>query len=334
MSTTTVRNISAQQKPLQTGFTAATTSQEIMKGVDLNGKIAIVTGGYSGIGLETVRSLAKAGAKVIVPVRSTISEEIFSEYAGNVEVASMDLLNPASIDSFSAQFLASGRPLHLLINNAGIMANPLYRDARGFESQFATNHLGHYQLTIRLWDALKKANGARVVNLSSLGHRFSDIIYSDPNFETTPYDKWRAYGQSKTANILFSLYLDKAGKELDIRSYAVHPGRIIDTNLKKYMSQEELIRMGALDADGNINKNNGSFYKTIEQGAATTLFCATSQLLNNIGGVYCEDNDVSAVVDETADIIKMTNGVLPYAVDFNNAEKLWDLSYELTGVTL
>lgn len=326
------KNISAFQKPISTGFNFYTTSDEVMKGVDLKGKIVIVTGGYSGIGLETVKQLHKAGALVIVPTRNVAAtEELFKEYTTRLEIVFMDLLQPNSIDVFTDNFLASGRPLHFLINNAGIMAAPLRRDARGYEFQFATNHLGHFQLTIGLWDALKKAGGARVINVSSLGHRYSDINYHDPNFERTPYDKWKAYGQSKTANILFSVHLDKLGKKYGIRAYSLHPGRIIETNLKKYMSEEDLKSVKAVDTD----TQKAVKMKTIEQGASTTLFCVTSPLLNNIGGIHCEDNNIAEVIsDEIVDVSKMSSGVLPYAVDMDNAAALWNLSYKLTGLTL
>jgi NAD(P)-dependent dehydrogenase (short-subunit alcohol dehydrogenase family) len=327
--------ISADQRSLHTGFGFNTTSSDVMQGVELDGIVAIVTGGYSGIGLETVHTLHRAGATVVVPTRNiTVARELFKDYNTRLEIEYMDLMDPASIDAFAKRFLLSGRPLHLLINNAGIMASPLSRDQRGYESQFATNHLGHFQLTLRLWNALKAAKGSRVVNVSSMGHRFSNINFSDPNFEATPYDKWKAYGQSKTANILFSVYLDHLGRSLGIRSYAVHPGRILDTNLKKYLPEEDLKSMGVLDATGKLSEKSPVTMKTIPQGASTTLFCATSKLLDNIGGVYCEDVDVAEVFNENADISKMTRGVLPYAVDQYNAKLLWDLSSVLTGVSL
>jgi NAD(P)-dependent dehydrogenase (short-subunit alcohol dehydrogenase family) len=239
----------------------------------------------------------------------------------------MDLMQPETIDAFTDWFLASGRPLNILINNAGIMATPLRRDERGFESQFATNHLGHFQLTSGLWKALKLAGTARVVNVSSLGHRYSDIIYEDPNFEHIPYDRWKAYGQSKTANILFSVQLDALGKEHGIRSYALHPGRIVDTNLKKYLTKEDLIKFNVLNEDGT--RKDDPNMKTIEQGASTTIFCATSPSLANTGGVYCEDDHIAEVLGEDVDASKITHGVLPYAVDKTNAQKLWGLSADL-----
>lgn len=326
------QNISGLQKPINTGFDFYSTSEEVMTGVSLNGKTAIVTGGYSGIGVETVKQLHKAGATVIVPSRNVDStRELFKGYTKRLEIFYMDLLQPESIDAFAKHFIESGRPLHFLINNAGIMAAPLRRDARGYESQFATNHLGHYQLTNRLWEALKKSQGARVVTVSSLGHRYSDINYNDPNFEKRPYDKWAAYGQSKTANILFSVHLNELGKSHQIRSFSLHPGRIIETNLKKFMSQEDLESVNAIDTE----KSKSVRMKTIEQGAATTLFCVSNPLLDNIGGVYCEDGNIAEInYNKGIDIPKMAKGVLPYAVDKNNAALLWELSHKLTGITI
>src|SRR5690606_35409374 len=216
----------ALQKPIGSGFNAKSTSEEVIKGIDLKGKIAIVTGGNSGIGLETVKTLANAGAVVIVPARD--SEKAKSNLQGipNVEIEEMDLVNPTSIDAFAEKFLASGRPLHLLINNAGIMWVPLRKDSRGVESQLAVNYLAQFQLTARLFSALKKANGARVINVSSLGHQFAPFDFDDPNFEHREYETLQAYGQSKTASNLFVAELDQRCKNLNIRAYSLHPGSI------------------------------------------------------------------------------------------------------------
>jgi NAD(P)-dependent dehydrogenase (short-subunit alcohol dehydrogenase family) len=323
------------QQPIATGFDAFTTSGEIMQGINLAGINAIVTGGYSGIGLETVRQLHQAGATVIVPARNLLTtREIFKDFSDRLEIAYMDLLQPETISRFADRFISSGRPLHLLINNAGVMASPLSRDSRGYESQFSTNHLGHFQLTIEVWEALKRAEGARVISVSSLGHRFSDILYDNPNFYHVEYDKWKAYGQSKTANILFSVQLDELGKNQAIRAYSLHPGRITDTNLKKYLSNEDLQKAGIMDERGRSIVNPELDLKTVEQGAATTLFFATNHCLDNIGGVYGEDCNIAEIADSGTDISTMKKGVLPYAIDITNAGRLWRLSEELTGTVL
>ena len=197
--------MTASQKPIGSGFDAASTASDVINGTDLSNRVAIVTGGYSGVGLETTRALFSAGAEVIVPARDRAKAVSALERLDDVEIEGMDLLDPTSIDAFAERFLASGRPLHILVNNAGIMACPLARDARGYESQFATNHLGHFQLVARLWPALRQANGARVVSVSSWGRRHSPVVFEDPNFTRRDYDRWSAYGQSKTANILFAL---------------------------------------------------------------------------------------------------------------------------------
>jgi NAD(P)-dependent dehydrogenase (short-subunit alcohol dehydrogenase family) len=240
-----------------------------------------------------------------------------------VELDVLGLSDPASIDTFAARVTASGRPLHMLVNNAGIMASPLARDARGFESQLATNHIGHFQLTVRLWPALERAHGARVVSLSSRGHRRAGIDFDDPHFERRPYDKWIAYGQSKTANVLFAVALDVRGEPHRVRAFSVHPGAII-TELMRWMTEEE--RRAAL-----ARINAVSPLKNTEQGAATSVWCATSTHLEGMGGVYCEDVDIADAVP--ADFPE-ERGVRPWAIDPDLAERLWKLSEEWTGVTL
>jgi len=189
----------SKQAPIHSGYGEQTTAREAVGNRDLSGAIAIVTGGHAGIGIETTRALSDAGATVIVGARTLAAARAALAGIGRTEVDALDLFDPASIDRFAARFVASGRPLHMLVNNAGIMATPLVRDSRGFESQLATNHIGHFQLTARLWPALRKANGARVVSLSSRGHSRAGIDFEDPQFERRAYDKWKAYGQSKTA---------------------------------------------------------------------------------------------------------------------------------------
>ncbi|MGN7820155.1 SDR family NAD(P)-dependent oxidoreductase [Chitinophaga sp. 22536] len=310
------------QNPLDSGFNAKSTTNEVIRGIDLKGKIAIVTGGNTGIGLETTKTLAAAGATVIVPARDTEKARKNLQGIANVEVAAMDLIQPDTVDAFAAAFLASGRPLHLLINNAGIMWVPLRRDGRGFESQLVTNYLSLFQLTARLWPALQKAGGARVVNLSSGGHQFGDFDFDDPNFLHREYETLLGYGQSKTAVNLFSLEMDNRAKASKVRVYAVNPGSIGGTELGREAPLELFQKMGFCDAEGNLLPEVAASLKTIPQGAATTVWCATSPLLNNIGGVYCEDGDVAALAN-----------VKSYSLDEANAKRLWTLSEEMTGIT-
>ncbi|HEY0235433.1 MAG TPA: oxidoreductase [Afipia sp.] len=317
------------QAPINSGFGAATTASEIIQGRDLSGKIAVVTGGYAGIGLETTKALLSAGAQVVVPARDHDKAAKALQNLKGVELLPLDLIDPASVDSFAGRFLAAHSTLHLLINNAGIMASPLTRDARGYESQFATNHLGHFQLTARLWPALKKANGARVVELSSRGHMRGAVDFDDPNFERRAYDRWEAYGQSKTANSLFAVALDKRGVAHGVRAFAVHPGGII-TELTKYMSQEEIQATGHVDKDGKPIIDPSRGMKSPQQGAATSIWCATSPQLDGKGGIYCENCDIAVPISNDAN---GSSGVKPWATDPALAERLWTLSEKLTGVT-
>jgi NAD(P)-dependent dehydrogenase (short-subunit alcohol dehydrogenase family) len=319
----------ALQQPVGSGYNAKSTTTEVIKGVDLSGKIAIVTGGNTGIGLETTRTLAAAGATVIVPARDIEKAKRNLEGISNVELEVMDLMSPDSIDAFAKKFIASGRPLHLLINNAGIMWVPLRRDNRGIESQLATNYLAQFQLTARLWPALKKANGARVVNVSSHGHQFAPFNFDDPNFTNREYETLQGYGQSKTAVNLFSVELDNRAQSSNVRVYSVHPGSIAGTELGREASLELFQKMGFLDADGNLLPEIAASLKTIPQGAATTVWCATTPKLNMIGGVYCEDAEVAELASDTI----MSAGVKSYSLDEVSARRLWTLSEELTGIS-
>jgi NAD(P)-dependent dehydrogenase (short-subunit alcohol dehydrogenase family) len=210
-----------EQKPLISGFGPKTTAEEVLAGRDLRGKVAIVTGGHAGLGLETTRVLSNAGATVVIGSRDPKKAQMAIARMKNVEVSQLDLVSPSSLDRFANDFLNSNRALDLLINNAGISGTPLTRDDRGYEIQFATNHLGHFQLTVRLWDALKKSRSAHVVALSSIGHNVAGVDFSDPNFIDRLYDKWIAYGQSKSATSLFAVELDKRGQQHGIRAFAV-----------------------------------------------------------------------------------------------------------------
>ena len=304
------------QRPIHSGFGAQTTAREALGDRRLDGTVAIVTGGYAGVGLETTRTLVAAGAHVVVPARDAGKARAALAGLDRVELDTMDLTDPASIDAFAARFAASGRPLHVLINNAGIMAVPLSRDARGFEAHLATNHIGHFQLTRRLWPALERARGARVVALSSRGHAYGRFDFDDPHFLHRPYDKMVAYGQSKTANVLFAVALDARGRASNVRAFAVHPGAILDTDLGRHFTPAEA--QAAIDRATRV----GGF-KTVEQGAATSIWCATSAALAGMGGVYCEDADVAVAVP--ADYPE-PRGVRPWAIDPDAAERLWQLS--------
>lgn len=324
------------QSPLPSGFGAATTAAEAIAGIDLTGKHTIVTGGYAGLGLETARTLRDAGARVIVPARDMAKARKALEGEADIDVLPMDLADPASIDAFAQQVLDRGEALHLLINNAGVMACPLERDGRGYERQFATNHLGHYQLTVRLWPALRRAKGARVISVSSRGHRYSPVVFDDPHFERRAYDPWLSYGQSKTANILFAIGVDKRGKSDGIRSFSLHPGAIV-TDLARYMSVDDMRKFGAIDDEGKPVVDLNAGMKSVPQGAATSVWAATSPMLNGKGGEYLEDCDIAPILDdatvEAADL-RHLHGVRPYAIDPDAADALWELSELQTGVRL
>ncbi len=321
------------QKPIGSGHTAHTTSLDIIRGHNLTGRLAIVTGGYAGLGLEAARTLAEAGARVIVPARAVDrARQAIAEIGGGIEVRRMDLTDPASIDAFARGVVQSGLALDILINSAGIMASPtLERDARGNELQFSTNHLGHFQLTHRLWPALRRAKGARVVSVSSLGHHLSDIDWGDINFERRPYDGWVAYGQSKTANVLFSVELDRRGRDEGIRGFSLHPGGIV-TGLARHIPVEQLKQAGNIDQDGEPVIDPDRDMKSIPQGAATHLWCALSEQLDGSGGVFCLNSDIAPVdAGEVSADDRRIYGVAPYAVDPESAERLWELSQAMTG---
>lgn len=326
------------QHKIGSGFGRDSTAADVVAGIDLHGKTAIVTGGYSGLGLETVRALASAGAAVMVPARRPEhAREVLTEVgvpsgtgSGEVSVAALDLADQSSVKEFAAGFLASdflggSSSLDILINNAAIMASPERRVGPGWESQFATNHLGHFALTNLLWPALAAGAGARVVSLSSTGHKLSPIRFEDINFETG-YDKWRAYGQAKTANSLFAVQLDAFGRDSGVQAFAVHPGGIM-TELQRHLPREEMIAAGWMDEAGNVDAR----FKTPAQGAATSVWAATSPALTGMGGVYCEDCDIAepTVVGSPEARIR---GVDAHAVDRADAARLWTLSAELTEI--
>ncbi len=315
------------QKPIASPFGMRSTASEVIDGIDLRGKTALVTGGYSGLGRETVRALADAGAKVFVGARRPDAAAADLEgIVGDITVLTLDLSDPASIDAFATDLAGHTGKIDILINNAAVMACPLARDARGYESQFATNHLGHFQLTARVWPLLKAAGpGTRVVALSSIGHARSGVDLEDPHFERRDYDKWTAYGQAKSANAQFAIHLDEIGKSLGIRAFAVHPGGI-KTPLQRHLTLEEQIAMGWIDKDGNVNP----LFKSVEEGAATSVWCAVSPLLEGEGGVYCEDCNIAAFWEEG---MHPYTAVRPHAVDRERAAALWAASEKMTGVS-
>ena len=313
-------------------FGYRSTALDVVGGIDLSGRTAIVTGASSGLGVETARALASARARVILPGRSpeklmaAVDDIIRSSGNAAVEAAEMDLGDLDSVRRFADGFVATGAPLHILINNAGIMATPHRKTTQGFESQFGTNHLGHFVLAGRLLPALEKGTKdghARVVALSSVGHRICPPDLDDPNFETTPYDKWMAYGRAKSANALFALELDARLANTGIRAFSVHPGGIM-TGLQRDMDPEEFKAMGWVDAEGRVNGR----FKTVEQGAATATWCATAPELAGQGGFYCEDCAPAVPVEDMGESMA---GALPHIRNMEMAKALWTLSEEMVG---
>jgi NAD(P)-dependent dehydrogenase (short-subunit alcohol dehydrogenase family) len=297
-------------QPIRTTFGYHSTALEVARGIDLSGKCAIVTGAASGIGIETARALASTGADVTLAVRNVaagavVSAEISQSTRNpNVHVRALDLADLGAIAAFVAEWRG---PLHVLVNNAGIMAVPEERTASGWELQFATNHLGHFALATGLHEALAAANGARVVSVSSSAHMMSPVIFDDINFRFRPYDQWLAYGQSKTANVLFAVALTERWSSEGIFCNALMPGAIA-TNLQRHV--------GGMRTP--VEKR-----KTPEEGAATSVLLATSPDLAGIGGRYFVDCNEALVVEQrTTDM----TGVAPYALDHDNAARLWELS--------
>lgn len=308
------------QQPIASPFDAKSTAAEVVRGVDLSGKYAIVTGGYSGIGVETVKALADAGADVLVPARDVAkAKDALKSVPGKISIAAMDLADLSSVRKFAAEVVAAGRPVHLLINNAGVMACPETRIGKGWELQFGTNHIGHFVLTNALAPLLKKANGARVVSLSSTGHKLSPIRWDDIHFTKEPYNKWVAYGQSKTANALFARELNQRLKSDGVEAFAVHPGGIV-TPLQRHLDKEEMIALGWLGPDGEISEMAKAMFKTPEQGASTTVWTATSAALAGKGGVYCENCNIARLAGPDA---PRWADVQPYACDADQAARLW-----------
>jgi NAD(P)-dependent dehydrogenase (short-subunit alcohol dehydrogenase family) len=310
------------QQKIGSGFGAQSTTNDVLGGIDLTGRTALVTGGYSGLGLETTRALAHAGAQVIVPARRRAAAQEALSDLPNAEVHELDLAQLESVRAFSAGFLKAGRTLEIVVANAGIMACPETRVGPGWEAQFAVNHLGHYALVNLLWPALADG-GARVVAVSSGAHHITDIRWDDIHFRTA-YDRWTAYGQAKTANVLFAVGLDARGRGSGVRAFASHPGSIL-TPLQRHLPRQEMVDAGWIDEDGNcVDKS----FKTPRQGAATQVWAASSPQLADRGGVYCEDCDIARIADDSDTI---PGGVRPYAIDDDAADRLWAASAGMTG---
>ena len=315
-----------RQQWIDSGFTADSTIDEVLQDVDLTGKLAIVTGGYSGIGTAVTRGLSDAGATVIVPARRPDqARKVIGDVPG-VEIAELDLADLDSVARFADGFLTTDRGVDVLINNAAVMANELTRvGPGGWESQFAIDHLGHFALTNRLWPALTRGGGARVVSVTSRGHKFSGIRWDDMHWERE-YDKWQAYGQAKTANILFAVELDARGKDAGVRAFAVYPAGV-RTPLQRHLTSQEMRELGWYDDQGNLSP----MFKTPEQGAAGEAWAATSPRLDGMGGVYIERCDIAEIADPDTEKGKQ-QGVNPDAVDPRQAERLWTVSAQLTGI--
>ncbi|MEU1247540.1 SDR family NAD(P)-dependent oxidoreductase [Micromonospora arida] len=303
--------------PITTSFAHQSTAMDVIRGVDLVGRRAIVTGGSSGIGVETARALASAGAEVTLAVRNPdAGQQAANDITGTtgndrVLVAPLDLADQGSIADFVANW---DGPLHILVNNAGIMAAPLSRTPQGWEMQFATNHLGHFALATGLRPALAAGDGARIVSVSSAAHLRSPVVFEDIQYDKREYEPWQAYGQSKTANVLFAVEATRRWSDDGIYTNSLMPGAI-QTNLQRYVSKEELDRM---------RSGNAAAWKTVEQGAATSVLVAASPLLDEVGGRYFEDCQQAAPAQPG-----QRTGVADYALDPEAAERLWQVSTAL-----
>lgn len=322
--------MSALQQAIGSGFGFHSTAEEILEGIDLAGRLAIVTGGASGLGLglglETTRALTAAGASVVVGARRTEAAHAAVTGLPRVQVVELDLGDLSSVQRFADRVLDQGSVpvtgIDMLINNAGVMAASEQRVGPGWESQFAINHLGHFALTNRLWPALAQARG-RVVAVSSAGHHDSAMRWDDVHF-TTGYDKWLAYGQSKTASALFAVGLDRRGAGTGVRAFSVHPGKIL-TDLVRHLQVSEMAANGWVDDEGTLIDPT---FKTPAQGAATQVWAATAPGLTGFGGLYCEDCEIAGPAPGDGQMV----GVCSYAVDLVEAEQLWTYSADLTGL--
>src|SRR5580704_17208696 len=323
--------------PTVTSFGATSTTDDVLSGVNLKGKRILVTGASAGLGVETARSLAAHGAKVIGAARDLVKAEKASAQVrtdaiadgGSLELIELDLASLKSVRACADRLLAKGESLDVIIANAGVMATPFGHTVDGFETQFGTNHLGHFVLVNRIASLIR--TGGRLINLSSAGHRFANVDLGDPNFQRTAYDPFVAYGRSKTANILFAVAFDERHRKRGVRAAAVHPGGI-HTELGRHMDSALLQKMidqmnQQLAAEGKPPFE----WKTIPQGASTSVWAGFAAPADEIGGRYCENCHVGAIVPDDVVVSAISEGVRGYALDPHNAEALWKKSEELVG---
>jgi NAD(P)-dependent dehydrogenase (short-subunit alcohol dehydrogenase family) len=318
-------------------FGATSTTEDVLSGVNLQGKRILVTGVSAGIGVETARSLAAHGAHVVGAARDVIKAESAAAqvrrdaaaHGGSFELVTLDLASLKSVRACAAELIAKGEPFDLVIANAGVMATPFGHTADGFETQFGTNHLGHFVFINRIAPLMRA--GSRLINLSSSGHRFANVDLQDPNFEHTPYEPFVAYGRSKTANILFAVAFDQRHRERGVRAAAVHPGGI-QTELARHLGHSQIETM--ID---QINKQQAAQgkapfeWKTVPQGAATSVWAGIVAPADEIGGYYCENCHVGNIVADNVTISAMSEGVRGYALDPGTAQALWQKSEEMVG---
>jgi NAD(P)-dependent dehydrogenase (short-subunit alcohol dehydrogenase family) len=304
-----------------------TTTDEVIRGIDLAGRTALVTGASGGLGAETARALASVGARVTLAARDLEKAEAVAEAirksTGNhaLDLLELELSEPASVRAAAESWLADHEALHLLVNNAGVMACPLGRTKEGYELQFATNHFGHFLFTGLLVPALLRGAPARIVNLSSAGHRMSGVVFEDIHYENRPYDKWEAYGQSKSANVLFSVALNRRLSERGVTANAVHPGMIV-TELGRHLSKDDVKELMSRRPAGSE-----MVWKSVESGAATSVWAAAAPELEGRGGLYLEDCHEAGPKESEEDV----DGYAQWAVDPGAAEQLWTLSEKAVG---
>jgi NAD(P)-dependent dehydrogenase (short-subunit alcohol dehydrogenase family) len=313
-------------------FGVTSTTDEVLEGVNLRGKRVLVTGVSAGLGVETARALVAHGADVVGAARdltkakaATAGVQAAAKRAGGLELVELDLASLDSVRVCANALVDNGKPFDLVIANAGVMACPYGKTADGFETQFGTNHLGHFVLVNRIASLMKR--GSRLVNLSSAGHRYSDVDLDDPNFERTPYDPWAAYGRSKTANILFAVEFDRRHKGNGIRATAVHPGGI-QTELSRHIGEEGINQLvERINAATRAAGEPDFKFKTIPQGAATSVWAGAVAAADEVGGRYCEDCHVAAIEPDAT----KRAGVKPYALNPETAKTLWTKSEEMAG---